>query len=76
VHSPLSSNLPPVAEASVSAIVVVSLLLSRSSAIRASLRLVFESLFFVEFLLAFRKNKFAVAILANQCFVCHLNIPP
>lgn len=41
-------------------------------AFRAPLRLVFEPLFLVESLFAFRKDEFLMAILANQCFVGHI----
>lgn len=50
---------------------MVSLLLPCSSAFRASLRLVLETLFLVESLFAFRKDELVVAVLAGQCLVCH-----
>lgn len=66
----LSSYLPPVAEASVSAetasvIVVVPLLLSCSSAVRTPLWFIVESLLFIKSLLAFSESEFCIAIFAS-----------
>jgi len=65
--------LPSVA---IAATVSISLLFSCFSAIRASLGFIFKAFFLVESLFPFGKNKFCVAILANQCFVRHIKIPP
>lgn len=72
----LSFGLIPVTVASAATAVFVPLLLSCSSAVRASLGLVFESFFLVESLLAFVKNKFGVAIFASNNLISHVYIPP
>jgi len=79
----LSRCLPSVTAVSV-VVSVISLSLSCPSAFRASLGLIFETLFLVECLLTFGKNKFCSAIFADNCLISHfpnllnyfgLNIP-
>jgi hypothetical protein len=42
--------------------------------VRAALRLVLKTLFFVEFLFAIGEYEFFGAILANECFVGHVSV--
>ncbi len=50
---------------------VVALCLAGTTAFRATLGFVFESLFLVESLLAFGEDEFCVAILTGKCFISH-----